>query len=168
MSKVIKVAIILLSGLFVSLPIVVAADTASVSATVTAQNVSVTVSDGSIAYGIIPAGTSKSTTTADLNDLQTATNAGNVAEDINIKGANSSAWTLGATAGVDQYVHKFCVTSCTTPPTNYTALTTNYSTLKSNLGVGANQTFDLQITTPTSTTTYTQQVVDVTVQAVAH
>ncbi|MCK9368544.1 hypothetical protein M0R04_01040 [Candidatus Dojkabacteria bacterium] len=168
MSKILKVSLILLSSLFVSLPVVLADDTASVSATVTAQNVSVTVTDGTIAYGIIPANTSKSTISTDLNDQQTATNEGNVAEDINIKGMDSTAWTLSATTDANDYVHKFCTTSCTTPPTGYTALTTNYQTLKSDLATSGTQVFDLQITTPTSTSTYDPQTVDVTVQAVAH
>ncbi len=145
-----------------------AASSASVSATVTAQNISVSVSDGTISYGVIPVNTSKSTIASDLNDQQTATNNGNVAEDLNIKGQNTSAWTLASAAGSEQYAHKFCTTTCTTPPTNYTALTTNYQTLATNIATSGTQVFDLQITTPTATATYTPQTVDVTVQAVAH
>jgi len=145
-----------------------AADSATVNATVTAQNISVTVSSGTIAYGILPVNTSKSTIAADLNALQTATNTGNVAEDLNIKGANSTAWTLAATPGAEQYTHKFCTTTCTTPPTNFTALTTNYQTLGTDIATSGTKTFDLQITTPTSTAVFTPQNVDVIVQAVAH
>ena len=145
-----------------------AASSASVAATVTAQNISVTVSDGTIAYGIIPVNTSKSTIAADLNDLQTATNNGNVAEDLNIKGQDTAAWTLGGTAGSETYVHQFCTATCTTPPTNFNALTTNYQTLATNIATSGTQTFDLRITTPTSTATFTSQSADVTVQAVAH
>jgi len=145
-----------------------AADTGTVNATVTAQNISVSVADGTVAYGVLAVNSSKSTTTTDLNDLQTATNGGNVAENFNIKGSNSAAWTLAATPGAEQYTHKFCTTSCTTPPTNYTALTTNYQTLGTAIATSGTKTFDLQITTPTSTATYTAQTVDVTVQAVAN
>lgn len=145
-----------------------AADSATVNATVTAQNISVTVSSGTIAYGILPVNTSKSTIVADLNALQTATNTGNVAEDLNIKGANSAAWTLATTPGAEQYTHKFCTTTCTTPPTNFTALTTNYQTLGTDIATSGTKTFDLQITTPTSTAVFTPQNVDVIVQAVAH
>ena len=157
-----------LVGLLLLTAKVEAASSASVSATVTAQNISVTVADGTISYGVIPINTSKSTTASDLNDQQTATNNGNVAEDLHIKGQNTSAWTLAAAAGAEQYSHKFCTTSCTTPPTGYTALTTNYQTLATNIATNGTQVFDLQITTPTSTATYTAQTVDVTVQAVAH
>lgn len=145
-----------------------AANTGTVNATVTAQNVSVTVADGAIAYGILAVSTSKSTISTDLNDLQTATNSGNVPEDFNIKGSNSAAWTLAATPGVEQYSHKFCTASCTTPPTNYTALTTSYQTLGLNIATAGTKTFDLQLSTPTSTAVFTAQNVDITIQAVAH
>lgn len=146
---------------------VLAADTAAVTATVTAQNVSVTVGDGTVAYGTMAVSTTKSTTAADLNDLQTATNNGNITEDFNIRGQDSAAWTLAGTAGSEQYTHKFCTTSCTTPPTNYTALTTNYQTLGSSIATSGTKTFDLQLGTPSSTATFTEQTVSVTVQAVA-
>lgn len=148
-----------------SLPIL-AASTGTVAATVTTQNISVAISDGTVSYGVLSPNTSKSTIASDLNDLQTATNDGNVTEDFNIRGQNSAGWTLAGAAGVDQYVHRFCTASCGTPPTNFTALTTNYQTLATAKAVSGTQTFDLQITTPTSSTVYTQQSVDVTVQAV--
>lgn len=145
-----------------------AATTAAVTATVTTQNISVTVSDGTVGYGTLSAGTSKSTIASDLNDTQTATNAGNVAEDFNIKGQNSANWTLAASSGSDQYVHKFCIATCASPPTNFTALTTSYQSLASNKAAAGTQTFDLQITVPNPSTVFTQQSVDVTVQAVIH
>lgn len=145
-----------------------AADTGQVSATVTAQNISVSVSDGTIAYGILPVSTSKSTIATDLNDLQTATNNGNVPEDFNIKGSASAAWTLAATPGSEAYTHRFCTTTCTTPPTGYTALTTSYQTLGTNIATSGTQTFDLNLSTPTSTAVFTSQSVNVTVLAVAH
>ncbi len=144
-----------------------AADTGTVAATVTAQNISVTVSDGSIAYGIMAVSTSRSTITGDVNDMQTATNNGNVAEDFNIRGQNSTAWTLASSIGADQYVHRFCVATCNTPPTNYTALTTSYQTLANSVATSGTQTFHLQLLTPSSSSSYTSQSVDVIVQAVA-
>lgn len=143
-----------------------AAPTGTVTATVTTQNISVAVSDGTISYGVLGMNATRSTIAADLNDLQTATNDGNVAEDFNIRGQNSLGWTLAGAAGVDQYVHRFCVATCGTPPTNFTALTTSYQVLANSRAVLATQTFDLQINTPTTSTVYTQQSVDVTVQAV--
>lgn len=139
-----------------------AADEASVTATVTVQNISVSVDDGSVAYGILALNTSAGT---NGTDTQTAENDGNVTAEFNIKGQNSVDWTLGGSAGANQYVHRFCTATCGTPPTNYTALTTNYQELAASVSVSGTQTFDLHITTPTSTSSYTQQSVDVTVQA---
>ncbi|KKR05981.1 MAG: hypothetical protein UT34_C0001G0021 [candidate division WS6 bacterium GW2011_GWF2_39_15] len=147
---------------------VLAADTATVAATVTVQNISVTVSDGTVAYGTLAVNTTKSTIAADLNDLQTATNNGNITEDFNIRGQNSTAWTLGATAAADQYIHRFCTATCGTPPTNYTALTTSYQTLGTAVATSGTKTFDLQINTPTSSSSFASQAVDVIVQAVAN
>lgn len=146
-----------------------AADTATVTATVTVQNVSVSVSDGTVAYGTLPNNSSSSTIATDLNDRQIATNNGNVAEQVNIRGTNSADWTLAGSAGADQYVHRFCnlfASGCTSPPTNFTALTTSYTQLATSTAVSASSTFDLMLTTPNPSSVFTQQSVDVTVQAV--
>jgi hypothetical protein len=144
---------------------VLGATEATITATVTVQNISLSVSDGSIAYGIIPAGYSKST--CDLDDAQTVTNDGNVAEDFNIKGKDSENWTLADTAGTNQYVHKFATSPC---PVTWggTALTTSYQTMATNIPVNGSVTLNLQITTPTATNYYTQQDVSVMVMAAAH
>lgn len=152
---------------FLSYGLVAAADTDAVQATVTVQNISISVSDGTVAYGTLATNTTRGTHSGDLNDSQTATNDGNIQEDFNIKGQNSTNWTLAGTAGADTYVHSYCITSCGTPPTNYTALTTNYATLKNDVAASGNQAFDLFINTPTSTSVFTEQSVDVTVQAIA-
>jgi len=147
-------------------PSVFAATTSTVTATVTAQNVSVSVSDGTISYGTLATDANNDTTTSGLNDSQTATNGGNINVDFNILGQDSAIWTLGGTTGVDIYTHKFCTTDCDSSP-SWTALTTSYQTLSSSVSESGTQDFDLQIGTPTSTTEYTEQSVDVTVQAVA-
>lgn len=145
-----------------------AADTGQVSATVTAQNITVSVTDGSVSYGTLALSGTKDTTSSGVNDSQTATNDGNVAEDFNIKGAVTTAWTLAATQGTNQYFHKFCNNgTCDASPT-WTALTTNYQTLGTNITSSGTKEFDLQIGVPSSTATFTQQSADVTVQAVAH
>lgn len=141
-----------------------AATTASVTATVTVQNVSVSVAPGSVAYGTLGANTSAGTNPA---QTQTLTNNGNVTEDFNIRGQNSASWTLAATSGTDAYVHKFCTATCGTPPTNYTALTTSNQTLATGIAASGTQAFDLYITTPNPSTVFTQQSVDVVVTAVA-
>lgn len=153
-------------ALFVLNSVVLAADTATVTATVTLQNVSVTVSDGTVAYGTLAASSTEDTTSGNLNDSQTATNNGNITEDLNIKGQDSGDWTLAGSVGADQYKHDFCITTCDSTP-SWTALTTSYQTLQSSVSASGTQDFDLRMNTPSSSTSYTSQSVDVTVQAVA-
>ncbi len=171
--------------------VALATTSATVSATVTLQNVSVTVADGSVSYGILAVDTTKTTLAGGLSDAQTATNAGNVAEDLSIKGQDSSDWTLnngspgydGTGAGVDTYLHEYCTGTCGTEGTpiyndgtglpgnggtSFTPLTTSYQFLGSNIANSGTKTFNLLVHTPTSSTHYTSQSVDVTVLAVAH
>jgi len=143
--------------------------------TAAAAVVSVSVSDGNVAYGIMPTNTSKSTLPGELNDMQTATNDGNVTENFNIKGQDATGggctWTLASTNGTDQYVHQFCNDTdydCSSPPTNYTALTTSYQALDTGIPVGGTVQIQLRLTTPTNSTCYGQQSVNVTIQAVQH
>jgi len=144
-----------------------AATTAAVTATVTVQNISVSVADGTVAYGSLATNSSAGT---NGTDTQTATNNGNVAEDFTIKGQNSANWTLDSTnSTTDHYIHRFCTSSCASPPTSYTALTTSFQSLGSgNVAANGTQTFDLYITTPQTSSVFTQQSVDITVQAAIH
>jgi hypothetical protein len=140
-----------------------AVDTGTVTATVTVQNISVAVTDGTVAYGTLGTNSSAGTNSS---DTQTATNNGNLTEKFNIKGKNDAPWVLAATnTAQDNYIHRFCTATCTTPPTNYTALTTNYQTLAASVAQSGTQTFDLYITTPQTSSVYTERSVDVTVQA---
>ncbi len=163
--------ILILTLIFVcNATITLAAGTATVAATVTLQNVSVSVADGSISYGTLATNVTKTTLSGGLNDQQTATNSGNITEDLNIKGQNSVSWTLSGTAGADQYVHKFCIATCGTegtPGAGFTALTTSYAALGTSIAASGTAAFDLLINTPTSSSVFTSQSVDVTVQAVA-
>lgn len=135
-----------------------------VSFTTAVVSISIT-SSGTVSYGTVALNTSKDTTASGLNATQTVQNNSTIAEDFSIKGQNTSCpWTLAGTAGVDQYVHEFSTNS----GTNWTALTTNYQNLIANIAANGTQTFDLRLTTPSSTNCYTQQSVDVTIQAVAH
>lgn len=160
------IVVCLVAGFFVSLHLF-AADTDSVTATVTAQNISVTVSDGAVAYGTIAVSTSRDTTTAGVNDSQTATNDGNITEDFNIMGTDSAAWELADVAGSEAYTHGFCTTNCDVSPTWTQFNETSYTQLANSISSSADQVFDLRLQTPTSTATFTQQSVDLTVQAVA-
>lgn len=136
-------------------------------ATIEVLSITIT-SDGTISYGLINTSESKSTVPADLNDLQTIQNNGSGTVDLLIKGQNSGNWTLGATIGSEQYVHKFCNAtslSCATPPTNFTALTTSYQSLATSVTTSSSVDLHLQILTPSSTSFFTQQDVSVTIMA---
>lgn len=138
--------------------------------TIQAAVVSVAVSDGVVTYGMLPVNTSKTTLSGELNDMQTATNNGNVTENFNIKGQNTAcSWTLASSVGNNQYVHQFCNDTdndCSSPPTNYTALTTSYQTLDTGTAVSGTVDFQLRLTTPTDSSCFNQQSVDVVIQAV--
>lgn len=142
-----------------------ASSTATVSATVTVQNISVTVSSGTVSWGTLGSNTASSTNPA---YTQVVTNAGNVAEDFTVKGQNSANWTLAGTAGSDQYVEKFCNTSCSSAPTGYTALTTSNQSLATNIAASGTANLDLYLLTPNPSTVFTSQSVDVTITAAAH
>jgi hypothetical protein len=137
---------------------------------VTVQNIAISVDDGAVAYGTLGQNSTQNTLSGGLDDMQTATNDGNVNSDIDIKGQNSAGWTLASSAGSDEYVHYFCNDTdddCDSPTTNYTALTTSYATLKNSVAATGTVDFQLQINTPNTSTVYTQQSVDVSVRASA-
>jgi hypothetical protein len=150
-----------------------------VAATVMPQNISVSVADGAVAYGIIPLSSSQNTTSGGIDDSQTATNDGNVTEDFNITSTNATigtAWTLAGTIGTNQYKHSFCTTGtgtpdpCDTAP-SWTAITTagSYHTLSTSVAPSGGTTkFDLKLETPSSVTDYVQKSITVTVQAILH
>lgn len=135
--------------------------------------VSISITDGAVAYGTLATNISTDTTSGGLNDTQVATNDGDTAEDFNIKGQDSANWTLAGAAGSEQYAHFFCIGGsgspdpCDTGPT-WTALTTSYSSLATNIAATGNKRFDLKLTTPTATSTTSQQSVNITVQATQH
>lgn len=158
------IAFTLFFGLIFSFHKAGAQSTADVTATVTVQNISVSVSDGTVAYGTLGTSSTEDTTTNGINDSQTATNTGNVTVNLNIRGTNSAAWTLGGTQAENQYFHKFCTTNCDSSP-SWTALTTNNQNLAASVASSGSQIFDLQVGTPTITSSYDQQSVNVTVQA---
>jgi hypothetical protein len=133
--------------------------------TASATIISVSVSDGTITYGMLPLNTSKSTCTSELNDAQTVTNNGNVTENFLIRGQNSANWTLATTPGTNQYVHKFLNGTCSTF-SGGTALTTSDQTFATGIPPNGTATLNLQITTPTATDYFTQQSVNVTITAV--
>lgn len=142
-----------------------------ICATAAGPVISVTITaNDTISYGMLPAGGSRSTHSGDMDTTIIAQNDGTVTEIFNIRGQNTACpWTLAATVGGDQYVHQFCKTtdvSCTSPPANYTPLSTSYQTLYTGVATGQTRNFDLRIIVPNPSSCFTQQSVDVTIQAV--
>lgn len=145
-----------------------ALDTAAVAATVTVQNIGVatTVSDGSVAYGAMAIGTSKTTLEIGSTDTEFVINTGNIPEKFRIIGANTTGcvWGLGAATGVgDTYVHQFSANR----GTSFTPLTLSYQDLVATIGVGITQPVDLMIKVPTSSSCYTTATAGVTILAEA-
>jgi hypothetical protein len=161
--------------IMVSVP-ALAGTTGSVAATVSPQNISVSVTDGVVAYGTMNLSSSKDTTSGGVDDTQTATNDGNIAEDFNISSSDAtggSGWTLAGTVGADQFKHSFCTSGSGSPDpcdtgATWNAMSTSYSSLGSNIAASGTSKFDLKIDTPSSTTDYLQKSITVTVQAVQH
>ncbi len=127
--------------------------------------VSVTVSDGAVAYGILQNNTSKNTCSTELNDAQIVTNNGNITENFNIRGQNSANWTLASTTASDKYVHQFKNGTCATF-SGGTPLTISDQAFATGIAANGTTTLNLQITTPNPSTVYTQQSADVTITAV--
>jgi|GEM_PF-2547481 len=128
--------------------------------------ISVNVSDGSVAYGVL--NSNATTSTVFLGDTQVITNNSTVAVDINVMSSDAvggTAWNLADSAGSDAFVHKFSNnggSSWTTFPTDH-----SYSQLKDALAVDATTSLDLWIQAPTASSDYQQKSINVTVQAVA-
>ncbi len=146
-----------------------AATTADVSATVTSQLISVTVADGSVAYGVLNADTNQDTVT--LSDTQTATNNGNVPENFSIRSSDATSggtnWNLAASTGTDEFTHEFSIDS----GSNWIAFNVDnitYSSMSSSVAAsGGTDNFDLRIKTPVSSTDNDEHTITVTVLATA-
>jgi len=145
----------------------------TVTATVTPQVISVSVSDGSVSYGILSADTNEDTTSSGVDNTQIATNDGNVPEKFSVKSSDATStgtnWELAASTGTDDFMHEFCTLNCDGSPTwvDFNVDNTTYVTLVDSIAVSANQDFDLRIKTPTASTDSLEHSITVTVLAEA-
>lgn len=131
---------------------------------------SVSIVDGSVAYGRMPKNALRSTLPTDLDDIQVVSSNSSDLVDLYIKGYDATGggceWTLSSSNGLDQYSHQFCNASdndCSSPPTYYTFLTTTYSLLRSNLPVEEELALHFCLLTPTISSCSNEQSVNVTV-----
>lgn len=167
---ILSVLIVVVFGFLVVVG-VKAADNAAVTATVTAQNIAMTLSQSTFAYGTMSSNTTSTTVPLWSGAGIVATNTGNVNEDFDINSANTTGWTLAtATSTADIYAHRFCNdtdNTCTTPWTSYTAMTTSPGALDTAIAPAGTVAFQLQMHTPNPSTVFTEQSSSVTVTASA-
>ncbi len=139
-----------------------AQDTDVVTATVTATNLAVSVSDGSIAFGSVALNTA--TTTVGTGQSQTVTNDGSNAT-LNVKSSdatNGTTWTLGTNPGSD--IFKLEVSTTTGSTYGTLQATDVYLTASSTFASLTNQAVDFRFTTPTLSTDFVQKSLTITVQ----
>lgn len=124
--------------------------------------ISVTItSDGTVAYGTLNSGESKST--LELSDTQTAQNDSNVTEDFNIKTSSPSGWNLGTSTGPNIFMHEFSNDGGNI----WTSLIAvdSYQTLQTNVAPNGTQNFDLRFTAPNPSSTGGEKTINITIQA---
>ncbi len=129
------------------------ADEATVTGTVTIALISISIDPTTFNYGILVTNDEKRATAISGIDHIRVTNQGNMAVDLDIRGADATAngqtWTLSDTAiGEDRYMHEFSndVANFTDPQ----RLSTTDKTLATDIAVGGTHDFDLKIFTPSS------------------
>ena len=160
MKRKIAVVLGLVAFLGVGLTTYATADTeGNVNATVTAQQVAMSVTESLVEYGVLSVG--------DVDKVPNpaffaANNDGNVPVDFVIRGFDTAAWTLEATVGTDEYVHRFA----TDGGTSFTELTLSSQTLSS-VAVNGTQTVHLNLDMPDATAASASQDADVKVLATA-
>ncbi len=139
-----------------------ALDTGTVVATVTATNLAVSVSSGSIAFGSVALNTA--TTTANHGQTQIVSNDGSVAA-LNIKSSNATngtTWTLGTSQGSD--IFKLEVSTTTGSTYKTFQATDTYLTALPSFASLTTQDVDFQFTTPTISTDFVEKSLTITVQ----
>jgi hypothetical protein len=143
-----------------------AADTGNVQVTVTAKSVSVTVTDGTVAFGSVDLGTS--TSTVGGADTQVVANAGNITEDINIKCSDATGgtvnWILSAATGSNQFAMEF--SSTTGSDWSQITASNTYFALISGMSSAVTNTLDLQLHMPSASDDSVEKTIEITVQAV--
>ncbi|KKT22885.1 hypothetical protein A2108_02815 [Candidatus Wolfebacteria bacterium GWA1_42_9] len=157
------ICVLLLVGMLVTVSVY----STDIDATVTPQNISLSVLDTSIAYGSVALGAQKST--LDTGDNPDVVNTGNVAENFLVKGWDTTGtgqlWILdSSTSTQDHYINEWSVTGAFPG----TALTVSNVTATSGVPVNSTSTLDLRIGTPGSSTDYNLKNIKVTVTAEAN
>jgi hypothetical protein len=140
------IATLLATGVF-------SAEEETVNATVTPVVITILVSPTSVDYGALQPLTTGNIPSPSSVSVQ---NKGSVLENIQIKGAHSTDWTLAATPGENQFTHYFSTNNST-----FTKMTTGFQSLASNVAVDGIISLFLRLDMPTSTTSTAQQTLPV-------
>ena len=142
------------------------AATTNVSATITPQNISLTVSPTTVPYGYVALNSTKSTT--EVSSTITVTNNGNVTEDISGTSTDATGgatpWELAESAAANAYTHKFSINGGSSW-TTFNVDNTTYATIESGLTSSATTPLDLQIGTPTVSAVYDAKTITISLQA---
>ncbi len=158
-AAIVTIAIIIVASLWQT---TTTAQTATVAATVTATNLAVSVSDGSIAFGSVALNTA--TTTVAHGETQTVTNDGSTAV-LNVKSGNATGgttWTLGTSPGSNIFKLEVSTTSGSTYMTFQA--TDTYLTASSTAVSLTSGAVDFRFTTPTVSTDFVQKSLTITLQ----
>lgn len=154
MKEILLPTIIFFAGLILVIPIS-AAETGTVTATVTPKVISVTVSPTTISYGTVQLGQTDISPTPDTE--VGVTNNGTVTETLSIKGANASTlvggttyiWTLSnVSTGENQFMHKRALSPYETWP----ALSTSYLQFVASESPAGTRNLKFKISMPTTIT----------------
>jgi len=141
-----------------------AAEEDQVTATVQIGDISVSVSPESFDYGSMPFSTTKTSfSVIDGGGKNIGATVGAVTTDLDIKASSTAAWTLSDSAiGSDIYMHKFdlAVDQTTDPGGPYTAASSTYAVLETDVASSTTVWFGLEIHVPSAGTT-TQQSAEV-------
>ena len=177
------IAVLILVGALVP-AVVFAAETGTVTCTVSAVLVSVSVAPGTVGYGTVNLGTVKNTAQfgsfnpngSSTPQTQNITNTGSGTQNYNIKSSNaigvSQNWTLGAAAGDHTYTHAAlpltdsAYTGGAIGTFSITMTTADsYVSLESSVAKDAVKYLELEIGMPTATTDLGTHTITVTIQA---
>ena len=134
-----------------------AATEGTVTATVTAAVISISVTDGGVTYGSVALGATDNTIAE--SETQVVENTSNIEAEFNIKGTDSANWALVDGPSGEEYQHSFATSGLV-----WTKLTTTYQTLIALLAQDATESLDLEILMSADTAQEATQDVDVWVQ----
>ena len=130
----------------------------TVNATVTPAFVAVSALPVLVEYGVRVLGS-----TAQVpNTTFVATNDGNITANFLVRGDNTAAWTLAATAAAEAYVHRASPDAFTTT----IVLTTTNQSLETGIAASGTSTVSLNMDLPTSSAATAEQTAPVIVVAI--